>query len=209
MRLPGMNSPDGHLGTASVTPCAVAGSLSQMDRTPVEHWYAIRVRSRFEITTSTALRCKGFEAFLPTYRDSRRWSDRVKPLDIPLFPGYVFCRFQVSDLLRVLNTSGVVHVVSTGARPSPVDEMEIASVRAICATGLPAVAWPQVTEGQRLIVSRGPLKGTEGIVVEVRDHFRLVAAISLLQRAVAIELEREWITPVSLWETGNPAATAP
>lgn len=159
-------------------------------------WYAVRVRSRFEATTSTCLRSKGFEEFLPTYRSSRKWSDRIKPLDMPLFPGYVFCRFRLADLYNVLNTSGVVHIVSTGNKPNPVDEKEIASVRKICAAGLPALPWTDVTEGQRLVVSRGPLKGAEGIVVEVRDHFRLVAAISLLQRAVAIELEREWITPV-------------
>ena len=54
-------------------------------------WYAIRVQSKFENLASATLRGKGYEEFLPLYRSRRRWSDRVKQLDLPLFPGYLFC----------------------------------------------------------------------------------------------------------------------
>src|SRR5271157_5027662 len=71
-------------------------------------WYAIRVRSKFENAASVVLNGKGYEAFLPTYRSRRSWSDRVKELDLPLFPGYLFCRFDVRDrLLPILTTPGV------------------------------------------------------------------------------------------------------
>src|ERR1043165_693362 len=60
-------------------------------------WFAIRVRSSKEGFVSRILRNKGYNEFLPVYRARRRWSDRVAVVELPLFPGYVFCRFDVND----------------------------------------------------------------------------------------------------------------
>lgn len=170
----------------------VAGVLCS--ETHRERWYAVRTRSRFEVTTATALRDKGLVEFLPIYRSRRQWSDRVKELDLPLFPGYVFCRFDAADPYTVLNSPGVVHIVSSGGTPIPVDEREIENIRAICAAGVPASPYNELAIGQRLVIVKGPLRGVEGTVVRVKDHYRLVVSISLLQRSVSTELERDWIT---------------
>jgi transcriptional antiterminator NusG len=157
-------------------------------------WYAVRTRSRFEAVTAAALRDKGFPEFLPMWRSCRQWSDRVKELDLPLFPGYVFCRFNARDPYPVLNSPGVVHIVSAGTRFVPVEDREIESIRSICAAGVPAYPWDNVIAGQRLMIVRGPLKGVEGTLISVRDQYRLVVSISLLQRSVSTELQRDWIT---------------
>ena len=156
-------------------------------------WYAIRTRSRFELTTSLALRDKGFVQFLPLYISRRQWSDRIKELDLPLFPGYVFCRFSASDPLPVLNSPGVVHIVSAGNKPIPVDDREIESVRTVCGADVGMCPSPTIAPGQRLVIVRGPLKGAEGTLVRAKDQCRLVVSISLLQRAVSAELEWDWI----------------
>src|ERR1035437_3207123 len=86
-------------------------------------WYAIRVQSRFESVVSMALRGKGYEEFLPVYRTRRRWSDRFKDVDLPLFPGYLFCRFDVTGrLLPILTTPGLVSIVGAGRTPVPVPD---------------------------------------------------------------------------------------
>ena len=159
-------------------------------------WYAIRVRSRFELHTSRILCEKGFEQFLPVYRSRRVWSDRVMELDVPLFPGYVFCRFDAAAPLRVLNTPGVIHIVSAGRKPIPVEQREIVAIQTICNSGLTTQPWPFLEVGRRVHIERGPLAGTEGIVVEVKNQFRLVASITLLRRAVSAEIDREWIRPL-------------
>jgi len=158
-------------------------------------WYAVRVRSRFESTTSMAFRERGLLAFNPTYWSSRQWSDRVQKVEMPLFPGYVFCRFEASNLLPVLSSPGVVHVVSAGNCPIPVDDHEIEAVRSICQSGLPVAIAAPVVLGQRVVVVRGPLMGVEGTVIRIKEAHRLVASISLLQRAVSVELESAWIAP--------------
>src|ERR1035441_6961975 len=71
-------------------------ALTRPDQLP---WYALQIQSRLASVASATLRGKGYEEFLPLYRSRRRWSDRVKELEIPLFPGYLFCRFDVSDRL--------------------------------------------------------------------------------------------------------------
>lgn len=80
-------------------------------------WYALWVRSRHEKTAADILGGKGFETFLPVYRSRRRWSDRIQELDLPLIPGYVFCRFDVKHRLPVLTTPSVVQIVGSGKTP--------------------------------------------------------------------------------------------
>lgn len=178
---------DTYRPNAAVIPGTFAG---------IKPWYAVRVRSRFEFATSNILRDKGLEYFLPFYRSRRRWSDRVKELDVPLFSGYVFCQFDASSPLRVLTTPGVIDIVSAGRIPVPVDEDEISALRDICSSGLPLEPWPYLEVGRRILIERGPLAGTEGVVVEMKGQWRLVASISILHRSVAAEIDRDWIRPV-------------
>ena len=160
-------------------------------------WYAIRIQSKLEGLASATLRGKGYEEFLPLYRSWHRWSDRVKQLDLPLFPGYLFCRFAVNDrLLPILTTPGVISIVGAGKTPVAVSDEEIASVRAILRSGLPARPWPGLTVGSRVFLERGPLAGIEGIALNVDKAFRLVVSVPLLQRSVAVEIDRDWVRPV-------------
>jgi len=160
-------------------------------------WYALRVRNRYEFTASNILRDKGFEQFLPFYRKQRKWSDRVKELDTPLFAGYLFCRLDASSPLPVLTTPGVIDIVSAGRIPVPVDAGEIAALQNICGSGLPMQPWPYLGVGRRVSIEYGPLAGAQGVVLEIKGRYRLVASISILQRSVTAEIERDWIRPLN------------
>src|SRR6266853_1277575 len=91
-------------------------------------WYALWVRSRHEKTVADILDGKGFETFLPRCRSRHRWSDRIQEVELPLIPGYVFCRFDVLHRLPILTTPGMVHIVGTGKTPQPVEETEMQSL---------------------------------------------------------------------------------
>ena len=80
--------------------------------TNLHAWFALTAKSRHEKTVAENLRGKGLESFVPLYRARRQWTDRVQSVDLPLFPGYVFCRFTYASRLPVLNTPGVTSVVS-------------------------------------------------------------------------------------------------
>lgn len=160
-------------------------------------WYAIHTHSKFENVVSAGLRGKGYDEFLPLYRSKRRWSDRIKELDLPLFPGYVFCRLDLRDrLLPVLTTPGVVAILGAGKTPLPVSDDEIAAVQSIVRSGLPSRPWPNLTFGSRVLIEYGPLAGIEGIALRVDKIFRLVVSIHILQRSVAVEIDRDWVRPI-------------
>jgi transcription antitermination factor NusG len=160
-------------------------------------WYGIRVRSKFERVVSMALANKGYEEFLPLYQACRAWSDRSKQIPLPLFPGYTFCRFDVQGrLLPILTTPGVVSIVSAGKVPIPIPNREIDAVKAVVSSGLPALPWPLLSVGSKVVIEKGPLAGIEGITLNVDKGYRLIVSIPLLQRAVSVEIDREWARPV-------------
>jgi transcription antitermination factor NusG len=153
-------------------------------------WFAIRVKSNREKVTQQHLAGKGYEVFLPCYRpkeDGRRPSS-----EFPLFPGYLFCRFDVNNRLPILVVPGLVHVVGFGKRPVPVDESELESVRILVKAGLPLRPDEPYTIGQAIRIQKGPLTGAEGVIIGLGEQ-RLVVSVSLLQRSVSVELEREWL----------------
>jgi transcription antitermination factor NusG len=162
-----------------------------------EQWYALHVRPRFEKHVQTHLEDKGYEVFYPTYTSTRQWSDRVKTLAFPLFPGYVFCRFNVHARLPILITPGVNQVVGSGKTPITVDEAELAAIRRVMESGLAAQPWPYLKVGESVQIENGPLEGLTGIVTRIKSSDRLVVSVSLLMRSVAVELDSHWIKPVS------------
>ena len=161
-------------------------------------WYAVQIQARLGSIASATLRGKGYEEFLPLYRARRRWSDRTKQLELPLFPGYLFCRFDVSDrLMPILTTPGVIAIVGAGKTPVPVDDEEIEAIRAILRSGLAAQPWPFLRVGSKVYIEGGPLEGLEGIITNTDKVYRLIVSVNLLQRSVAVEIDREWARPIA------------
>lgn len=161
-------------------------------------WFAVQTKSRYENLVATLLRGKGYELFLPIYKSRRRWSDRIKELELPLFPGYLFCRFNPLDRFPILVTPGVMQVVGVGKNPIPVDDSEIAALEAAIRSGLPRQPWPFLQIGQKVRIECKPLCGLEGILVEFKGRHRLVLSVTLLQRSVAVEVDDTWIRPIPL-----------
>jgi transcription antitermination factor NusG len=158
-------------------------------------WYALAVKPQHERVAARGLENLGMEPFLPLYRARRRWSDRFKDLELPLFGGYVFCHFSPPGRWQALRAPGVVAVVGFGGRPAPVSEAEIAALRRAAASGAPVEPWPFLNCGQPVRVERGPLAGVEGLLVRVKDNWRVVLSVELLQRSVAVEVDRDAVMP--------------
>ena len=160
-------------------------------------WYALRARARYEKSAANSLRNRGYVDFLPLHACTHRWSDRIQKIELPLFPGYLFCRFDFNDRLPILTTPGVTSIVGLGKQPNPVDENEIAALQAVVRSGLLLEPWPFLKAGQRAVIQEGPLRNVEGLVSEIKDHGKLIVSITLLQRSVAVSVERAWIRPIS------------
>lgn len=182
----------------NLEPLATIPQAGFSDQCP-EHvaWYAIRVRTRHESPVAGSLEGKSLQPFLPTYPSVRKWSDRLKSVDLPLFPCYLFCRFDIRNRMPVLSTPGVVEIVSAGKIPACVPDQEIMAIHTVVRSGLPALPWDYLTVGSPVYIARGPLAGLEGIALNVDKKYRLVISVPLLQRSVAVEIDRAWVRPVS------------
>src|SRR5579872_7381739 len=104
-------------------------------------WYALTTRHQHERQIGQCLEWKGFSTLVPCYRVKRRWTDRMKEIETPLFPGYVFCRMLPRERSAALGTPGVAGMVRFGGVPAPVRDEEIAALQAAVASGLPMSPW--------------------------------------------------------------------
>jgi len=161
-------------------------------------WFALSVVPRKEKAAAQSLRAKGYDDFLPMYKVRKRWSDRVKEIDNPLFPGYVFARFDPMVRLPVLKIPSVMSVVSLGREPEPIPEVEIDSLRRVCEAGLETIPYPFLKAGAKLRINEGPLAGVEGILLEAKQS-QLILSVTLLQRSVAVTVDSEWIAPTRVY----------
>jgi transcription antitermination factor NusG len=160
-------------------------------------WFGLHTRSNHEKVTATVLSHKGYDHYLPTYKSKRRWTDRVVESERPLFPGYVFCRFDPKARLPILTTPGVVSVVGFGNDPAPIDDAEIDAVQAVLSSGLHTEPCPFLREGQRIRVVTGALANLEGLLVRKKSEWRMIVSVAMLQRSISVEIDREWIEPIN------------
>ena len=158
-------------------------------------WYALTVRYQHERQTEKALQSKGLETLVPLYRSARQWSDRVKSVDLPLFAGYVLCRFALARRIPVLDTPGVSKIVAFGGAIVPLEDAEVAGIQQLLALNLPLAPWPYLKAGDRIRVERGPMRGLEGTLLRTKDALRLVIGVELLQRSIAVEVDRDSVIP--------------
>jgi transcription antitermination factor NusG len=106
-----------------------------------QRWFALQVRPKYELFVENVLHSKGFEGFALTYKSTRQWSDRKKIIVLPLFPGYVFCRFNVDIKTPILSTPGIIRIVGGN---SSIDDSEIEAIRSVVAKRIalsPAPIW--------------------------------------------------------------------
>ena len=159
-------------------------------------WYAVQVHARKEAFVSTQLESHGLECFLPLYKSVRKWSDRVKEVQCPLFPSYLFSRFEYQSRRPVVMTPGVLQVVGNGRTAIPVPDEEINAIRTAVASGLAHQPWPYIEVGERVRLVYGSLSGLEGILINFKGNHRVVLSVSLLQRSISFEVDLGWLVPV-------------
>jgi transcription antitermination factor NusG len=158
-------------------------------------WYAIWTRSRHEKLVRDQLEQKHVEVFLPTITKWSRWKDRKKKIDWPLFPGYCFARFDVTDRLPVLKCEGVVSIIGTDGTPEAIPPIEIDGIRQLIDSELAFDPCPLIKEGMMVEVKGGPLKGVVGRLIRKGAHARLMLSVDLIGQAVSVEVDAADVKP--------------
>ena len=151
-------------------------------------WFAAYTKHQHEKRAADLLAKKGVETFLPTYRDVRRWNDRMKALILPLFPCYLFVRTVADQKLDILKTPGIFHLVESDGRACAIPDEEIAALQKLV---LNESIQPHafLNSGDRVRIVGGALAGIEGILVRIKNHHRVVVSIELLRKSLAVEID--------------------
>ena len=159
-------------------------------------WFALQVVPRHEKSVDKILEYRGCNHFLPTCRVRRRWSDRVRFVEEPLFPGYVFCRSQ-SNLMEIIRSSpGIIRIVAFGGRPHPVPDKEIEALQQIVRGKREYSAFPYLSMGQKVQVISGPLTGIIGIIAEFKNRERVVISLDVIMKSVSVEIDQSEVALV-------------
>lgn len=163
------------------------------------NWYAIRTRSRHEKLVARQLEGQGIMHFLPVVSQMRRWSDRKKLVELPLFPGYAFVHMVSSpeERIRVLQTHGVVSFVGTHGQGISIPDGQIDAIKALVSSKLPFTSHRFLKIGQRVRVRGGALDGVEGILISQDGNRNLVISVEPIQRSLSIRIEGYDVEPVN------------
>jgi transcription antitermination factor NusG len=161
------------------------------------HWYAVYTCANHEKRVADQLFRRNAEYFLPLYESVRRWKDRRKVLHLPLFGGYLFVRLSLRNQIEILRVPGVVRLVGFKGSPTPIPDREIEALQNALILQLKTQPHPYLKVGQKVKIVRGPLQGTEGLLVRRKGAWRVILSIDLIMRAASVEVNAEDVEEIS------------
>ena len=155
---------------------------------PPPLWYAVYTATSHEQRVGQHLASREVERYLPLYTSARLWNGRRAVVQLPLFPGYLFVCITPALRTRVLEVPGVLNIVGSHGKLTPLPVGEAEALRLALASRK-AEPHPLLCPGRRARIKVGPLRGLEGVIVKQTRKARLVVSIDCIQRAFAVELE--------------------
>lgn len=154
----------------------------------VQGYYAVKVRSRAELSVSAALRGKGYDVLLPTFTDVRKYSDRIRKVDSAVFPGYVFVAMDTADIYRVIATPGVAYIVKICNSLQTLPPAEVALLQALSGMQSGYEPCASFALGERIRIESGPLRGQFGILTRKAGKDRVVLSLNSIFSSVSVDL---------------------
>jgi transcription elongation factor/antiterminator RfaH len=163
------------------------------------NWYAVQTRARNEKVISERLQEQGLTTFLPLVTEVRRWSDRKKKVELPLFSCYVFVKLVASnndERMRVYRTNGVFRIVSVCGEAVPIPDEQIDALRTLVTQQVPWSAHPFLKVGQRVRIRGGSLEGVQGVLLSHTGDRTVIISIDAIQRSLAVRVEGYDVEPL-------------
>lgn len=152
------------------------------------HWHAVHVKARHEKIVAQVLEEKNIEVFLPMRAIQRKWSDRTKIVDFPLFPNYLFVFIELISKKIVLQTRGVVRIIGNPL-PIEIPVEDIESIKAFIRNKVEIDPYPHFVSGKAMEVTQGPFKGIRGILDRKKGKYRLVIRMDIIHMSAGIEID--------------------
>ena len=159
----------------------------------LKNWIVVRSKPRSEKIAYAQLKEKGIEAYLPLLKERRKWSDRKKWVEFPLFSSYLFAKIEIKNSIFVLQTNGVSSLVKFGEEIAIVQDEVVNAIKLAIDGGYQLTPAEYFIAGNAVEVIEGPMRGVKGIVAQLKGKDRLVIKIDAIQQALSIDIDTRFI----------------
>lgn len=152
------------------------------------NWYVLYTASKAEKQVVQRLESFSAEVYLPLHYAPRKWSDRVKMVEVPLFSSYVFVKTTDEKLRNLLGVNGVSRIVYYNGYPAIVRESEIEAIKKFADTARGRACNYEIND--ELLIACGPFKDKTGKLLKVGKKYivlhieQLGLTVSLMQEQV-------------------------
>jgi len=154
----------------------------------MKDWIAVYTKSRHEQIVVNELNKKNIESYCPMFKERRQWSDRKKWVHFPLFRSYVFANIEIKENIYVLQTIGVNKIVKFQKKISIIPNQVIDNIKNIIEGGYKVEQADYFIKGDEVCVVSGPLKGLDGVVLDLRGANKIIIKIEAIQQALSVEI---------------------
>jgi transcription antitermination factor NusG len=144
-----------------------------------KHWYALYTAPRAEKKVSDRFTEADIEHYLPLQTVKRKWSDRIKEVIVPVVHGYIFVKIQETEFRNVLNIYGAISFVREFSKPVAIPDNQIERLRFMCDFSDEPIEFilDELTKGETVTITKGPLQGLMGELVEIKGKHKVVVRL--------------------------------
>jgi transcription elongation factor/antiterminator RfaH len=161
------------------------------------NWYVLYTMPNFERKVTCQLENQSIHAYLPVIKVEKAWSDRMKVVERPLFPNYVFVRTERSNLWQALAEKGVIRVLSNGKDPSAINDSVIDTIKKVTTNAYDVRNESTFAQGDLVTINNGPLKGISGRIVDLKGMMRLLITLRVLNQVISISVMSNQLTKIT------------
>lgn len=158
-------------------------------------WVAAYTNSRAEKKMEEVLRNSGYEVYLPLKRTPRKWSDRIKMVDMPLLPSYLFIRIIGKQVVPLRSTPGIVTLIHFKGDIAVVPDRDIEAMKKLVQSQQNIVVqnYNKMRKGTRVRITHGSFSGLEGEVVSDNKDGNFAVIIECLSVSLVTTINHEFM----------------
>ena len=153
----------------------------------VKKWYAVYTKPRWEKKIHKLFNEKGLESYCPLNKIRRKWSDRIKIVEEPLFKSYVFVKAAEEEKTKVRSTNGVLNFVYWQGKPAIIKEKEIDVIKKFLHEYETVIAEPiELKSDMKIKIQQGAFMDKDATITKVLGNKVQVIIESIGYSLVAV-----------------------
>jgi len=157
-------------------------------------WIAVYTKPRHEKKVGSILNRKGIKVYLPLLKKRKKWSDRKKWVEFPLFKSYLFVYIELNKSILLLNTPGLISIVKFGNSIAVIQDKIINAIKLMIEGGFTPKPLDFFICGDSVEVINGPLKGLVGEVIRKDKTDYLILKIDAIQHSLSVRINRAFLS---------------